>query len=121
MPKHYDSKEQVAPKFKIRDLVLLNTRNNKTQRPTKKLDQKRVGLFIICKFIETKACKLWLPQVMKLHTVFHVSLFDAYQQSQVTRSDVIHPDLQEIEGVVADKEFEVQEILGKQEVEEGGV
>lgn len=58
---------------------------------------------------------------MKIHPMFCVSLLNPYRQSQLTCKDRVLSDMQEIERVVTDEEFEVEEILGSQEREEEGI
>src|SRR5271155_4801219 len=71
--------------FKEGDQVLLSmcNINNPVDRnqPTKKLTNRFAGPYIITKVISTTAYKLDLPNTMKIHPVFHVSLLKPYQPS----------------------------------------
>ena len=53
MSKYYDPKRQEHPNYKNRDLVMLNTRNISTKRPTRKLAPKLYGPFKIIEKIRT--------------------------------------------------------------------
>jgi hypothetical protein len=55
------------------DLVFLFSRNIKTVRPSKKLDDKILGLFKILKAVRT-FYRLQLPTIMRIHDIFHPSL-----------------------------------------------
>jgi hypothetical protein len=55
------------------DLVFLSSRNIKTARPSKKLDDKMLGPFKILETVET-SYRLQLPTTMRIHDVFHPSL-----------------------------------------------
>jgi hypothetical protein len=55
------------------DLVFLSSRNIKTVRPLKKLDDKMLGPFKILKTVGT-SYRLQLPTTMRIHDVFHPSL-----------------------------------------------
>ena len=75
--KYYDQKHK--PKtFQVGELVLLDTRNVRTQRPSKKLDYKYDGPFKIKEIINPQAYKLDLPQRLRIHPVFHISLLQSY-------------------------------------------
>lgn len=65
-----------APAFQPGDRVWLNARNIRTQRPSRKLDNKRLGPFTVSRVIGSHAYELKLPNTMKVHPVFHVSLLD---------------------------------------------
>jgi len=64
--------------FNVGDKVWLSTRNIKTTRLSKKLDYKRVGPYKVSKVINQNAYKLDLPNTLRIHNVFHVSLLDVY-------------------------------------------
>ena len=58
---------------------MLNGRNIKTRRPTKKLDHKNHGPFQVEKIVFPLAFRPTLPRKWKIHNVFHVSLLESYQ------------------------------------------
>lgn len=61
-----------APEFKVGDMVMLDRRNIKTERPNRSLDHKNLGPFKIVKALDNMAYQLDLPPAMKgLHPVFH--------------------------------------------------
>jgi len=63
-----------APRFKPKDMVMLNTRNLKTGRPTEKLTPRWEGPFEVIK-ASSHAVQLRLPVNMKsIKNVFHVSM-----------------------------------------------
>jgi hypothetical protein len=55
------------------DLVFLSSRNIKTVRPSKKLDDKILRPFKILKAVKT-FYRLQLPIIMRIHDIFHPSL-----------------------------------------------
>ena len=73
MKRFYDAKHQEAPQYKLGDLVWLNTKDIRTTRPAKKLDNKWEGPFPIDKIISRNAYRLKLPHSFKIHPVFSVS------------------------------------------------
>jgi hypothetical protein len=105
--KYYDAKHKRV-EFNVGDKVWLLSQNIRTQRPSKKLDWKRLGPYPILERIGTQAYRLQLPSPMKIHPVFHVSLLDRYIESDIpTRTQPPPPS------VLVDNqvEFEVEEVL----------
>jgi len=70
------------PDYQVGDLVMLNGRNIKTRRPSKKLDHRNHGPFQIEKIVSPLAARLTLPRKWKIHNVFHVLLLEPYQTSE---------------------------------------
>ena len=65
------------------DKVWLLSANIRTERPSKKLDWKRLGPFTIDHRIGLQAYRLKLPPSMRIHPVFHVSLLEPYVTSTI--------------------------------------
>ena len=63
-------------------MVILDGRNIKTCRPSKKLDHKNQGPFQVEKIISPLPIRLTLPRKWKIHNVFHISLLKPYQTSE---------------------------------------
>ncbi|CCO37111.1 Retrotransposable element Tf2 155 kDa protein type 3 [Rhizoctonia solani AG-1 IB] len=72
-------KGKPPPEFASGDKVLLLASNFTSQRPNKKLDHKQYGPFSVLEKIGSHAYRLVLPETMKIHDVFHVSLLTAYK------------------------------------------
>jgi len=62
-----------APRYRPGDLVMLNTRNLKTSRPSEKLTPRWEGPFKVLK-VSSHAVMLQLPVNMKINNTFHVSM-----------------------------------------------
>lgn len=71
---YLQDKRKMAPQLKKGDKVYLLTKNLKTRRPTKKLDQVKVGPFLIEEQKGPQNYRLQLSKDAKIHPVFHVSL-----------------------------------------------
>jgi len=82
MTKYYDQKACQQPDIKVRDFVMLNAKNIRTKRPTKKLSPRMHSSF---KLLEIKkgerAFKLEISSRWKIHRIFHVSLLEPYRAS----------------------------------------
>src|SRR5271169_5792359 len=102
--------------FKEGDQVLLSMRNINNpvdrNRPTKKLTNRFAGPYTIIKVISTTVYKLDLPNTMKIHPVFHISLLKLYQplptdfERPISLPVIIIPEDDH-------KEYEVEIILDK--------
>ena len=71
--KYYDHRHGDVM-YKVRDLVLLSTRNLKMKGTPRKLHRRFVGPFWVIETIGQQAYGLSLPEDWKIHPVFHVSL-----------------------------------------------
>src|SRR3978361_2145987 len=81
MGRYYDKKSKEAPKMKIGDLMMLNSKNLRTRRPSRKLDHTIHGPFEIEKLLSPTAVRLKLPKRWRIHNVFHISLLEPYRVS----------------------------------------
>jgi len=82
MRRYTDPQHTKPPEYQIGDLVMLNGRNFKTCRPSRKLDHKNHGPFQVEKIILPLAVRLRLPRKWNIHNVFHVSLLEPYRTSE---------------------------------------
>ena len=71
-----NKKRKEGPQLKRGDKVYLHTKNLKTTKPSKKLDNIRVGPFLIDEVRGPVSYKLKLPNDARVHPVFHISLLE---------------------------------------------
>ena len=90
---------------------MLNAKNIRTKRPTKKLAPKFYGPFQVTKRIGGHAYELELDNRWRIHNVFHVSLLEPHHQNQMPLRKQIRPEPEEIEG---EKEYEVEKIISSE-------
>lgn len=102
-----DKHRSEEPEWVIGDKVWLNRKHIQTDRPTEKLDYRRLGPYKIIEKIGRRAYKLKLPQSMKIHNVFHVSLLEKVKPDNFNRQPIPLPP------VIIDEqeEYEVKAIL----------
>jgi hypothetical protein len=103
-----DQHRSAPPVLNPGDEVWLLSRHIRTQRPSKKLDFKRLGRFKILERVGTHAYKLELPPTMKVHPVFHVSLLEPVATDPLPGQVQPPPPPVVVDG---DLEWEVEEIL----------
>jgi hypothetical protein len=73
----YANKKRLgSPRLKKGDKVYLLRRNIQTTRPSDKLDHKKLGPFVIEQSLKPVNYKLRLPDHMRIHPVFHISLLE---------------------------------------------
>jgi hypothetical protein len=106
----FDAHVKETPPFQVGDLVWLSRKHIKTNRPSVKLDAKRLGPFKILEIVgEAKsAYKLELPPRMRIHPVFHASLLTPYRANTIPGRVQPPPPAVIVDGV---EEYEVESIL----------
>jgi len=102
--KAINHKRKNGPQLQKGDKVYLHTKNLKTKRKTKKLDQVKVGPFLIDSQIGPVNYRLQLPEDAKIHPVFHVSLLEP-ADAETPLQETFHYQSEE------ENEYEVEEIL----------
>ena len=79
--KCYDQRATPQPDIDIGDLVMLNAKNIRTKRLTKKLSPQQYGPFKVLEKRGNRALKLDISPRWKMHAVFHLSLLEPYKVS----------------------------------------
>ena len=91
--------------FKIKNKMMLFTKNLKNVRPKKKLFYKFTKFFEIENVVESQTYRLCLPDQWRIHFVFHVSLLELYY----TNANIVSSA--KIVLMSEDEEYEVKDIL----------
>ncbi len=104
-----------SPRYQVGDKVWLSTKNMRTKRPCRKLDDKWVGPLTIKRVINGRAYELDLPPEMRLHPVFYVNLLRPAAENPLLGQ---RNDESSLPGPVVGvddepEEWEVEEIVGK--------
>jgi len=107
--------QKEPPAYQVGDLVILNGRNIKTRRPSRKLDDKNHGPFQIEKIISPLAIRLTLPRKWKIHNVFHVSLLEPYRTSEYRTPPDPSKILREADNIEQSEEYDVEEVMSSVE------
>jgi hypothetical protein len=101
---HVNKKRKTMPQLKRGDKVYLLTKNLRSKRPSKGLDNVKVGPFLILNQKGPVTYTLDLPPDAKVHPRFHVSLLEPADPSTPLQK-TFHFQTEE------DNEFEVEKIL----------
>ncbi|QRW27796.1 Retrotransposable element Tf2 protein [Rhizoctonia solani] len=97
------------PEFQPGGKVWLLASNITLQRPNKKLDHKQYGPFPVIERIGFHAYCLALPETMKIHDVFHVSLLSAFKQD--TEFDCTFTPLPPVITAEGEEEYKVDKFV----------
>src|SRR5436309_789497 len=108
MGQYVDPHRLEHPSFQIGDKVLINVKNMRTRRSSKKLNHRYLELFPITKLIETKAVQVELLKTMHCHNVFHVSLLESYKINTFYSRKQQIPKLTIVD---EEKKYELEKIL----------
>jgi len=79
MMTYYDRKGTEQPSIEVGNLGMLNAKNIRTKRPSKKLSPKLYGPFKVLEKKGSRAYKLEISPQWKIHQVFQVSLVEHYR------------------------------------------
>jgi hypothetical protein len=110
MKKYADQQRKEAPTYQVGDLVMLDGRNIKTRRPSRKLDHKLHGPFQVEKVISPTAIRLTLPRRWKIHNVFHTSLIEPFRSGTRAPPDPTK-SLREADDVEGSEEYDIDEVM----------
>src|SRR5438105_2287138 len=108
MNKHTDVHRIEHPPFQVGDKILINVKNIRTRRSSKKLNYRYLELFPITKLIGLKAVQVGLSKTIYYYNVFHVSLLELY------KTNIFNNRKQRISKLTIvdeEKEYELEKIL----------
>jgi len=115
MKKYADRKRVEVNEYRVRDLVMLSTKDLKYQmvrRRTEKLTERFVGPYKVQKIVLSNAVKLELPSIVKIHPVVNVSRIRLYVgQVEGQRKEQPAPVI-----IKGEEEWEVERILNKRKI-----
>jgi len=113
MKRYADRGRKKTEEWKKGDQILLSTKDLVfKERPSKKLMERYVGLYVVEEVVSSNAVKLQLPSSMRIHLVVNVSRIVHYKE-QVKGQKKEEGKSVEVEGV---KEWEVEKILNKKKM-----
>ena len=117
MKKSYDKGKCLSHEYSKGDLVWLDTWNLKMDHPSKKLDNKQAGPFMVEEKVGPAGYQLKLPRAWRIHWVFNELLLTPFIAPSFLSQDLPPPPLPMIED--DHLEYEVEVILDVKKVGQG--
>ena len=108
MKKYFERKATEQPSIEGRDFVMLHGKNERTKRPSNQLSPKLHGPFKVLEKKGSRAYKLQISPLWKIHPLFQVSLLEPYRASTRPNREQAPRDPGDIEGDLA---WEVERII----------
>ena len=109
-----DRSRKEAEEYRVGDKVLISTKDFSMElrkRVTKKLMEKFIGPYVVKKIVSGNAVELELPTVLRIHLVVNVRRIVKYKEQVEGQKKILPPSVE----VAGEKEYEVEEILDRQE------
>ncbi|QRW01435.1 Transposon Tf2-1 polyprotein [Ceratobasidium sp. AG-Ba] len=114
---HRSKEDTPKHEYKVGDKVWLVGQNITTRRPSKKLDNKKLGPFVISEKISSHAYRLELPKTMRTHNVFHINLLAPFTEDKdFHRRQARPPPIVTEEG---EEEYEVDHVVAWEQRKNG--
>ncbi|QRW03473.1 Transposon Tf2-1 polyprotein [Ceratobasidium sp. AG-Ba] len=114
---HRSKEDTPKHEYKVGDKVWLVGQNITTRRPSKKLDNKKLGLFVISEKISSHVYRLELPKTMRTHNVFHINLLTPFTEDKdFHRRQARPPPIITEEG---EEEYEVDHVVAWEQRKNG--
>ena len=114
MKKQVDRNRKEAEEYRIRDKVLISTKDFSVElikRATKKLMEKYIGLYVVRKIVLKSTVELELLASLRIYLVINVRRIVKYREQVEKQKKILPPPVK----VAGEKEYKVEEILDKQE------
>ena len=114
MKRQADRSRKETEEYRVGDKVLISTKDfliELMKRATKKLMEKFIGLYMVKKIVSENAVELELPLLLRIRPVVNVRRIVKYREQVEGQKKILPPPIE----VAGEKEYEVEEILDKQE------
>jgi len=114
MKRQADRIRKKAEEYKVGDRVLISTKDFSTElmkRVIKKLTEKFIGPYVVKKIVSENVVELELLVSLRIHPVVNVRRIVKYRKQVEGQKKISPPSIE----VAGEKEYEVEEILDRQE------
>jgi len=109
-----DRNRKETEEYRVGDKVLISTKDFSMElikRAMKKLTEKFIGPYVVRKIVSENTVELELPALLRIHPVVNVRRIVKYREQVEGQKKIPPPPVK----VAGEKEYEVEEILDKQE------
>ncbi|TPX43284.1 hypothetical protein SeMB42_g04788 [Synchytrium endobioticum] len=79
--KYADETRRPEEEFDVGQEVMISTKNLRTKRPSRKLEDKWIGPYYIKRKISPVTFEVHLPKNLRIHPIFHIHLLKRYHRS----------------------------------------
>ena len=114
MKRQADRSSKEVEKYRVGDKILISTKDFSMElrkRAMKKLMEKFIEPYVVKKIVSENAVELELPAVLRIHPVVNVRRIVKYKEQVEEQKKILPPPVK----VAGEKEYEVEEILDRQE------
>jgi len=114
MKRQADRNRKEAEEYRVGDKVLISTKDFSMElmkRATKKLMEKFIGPYVVKKIVSENAVELELLALLRIHLVVNVRRIVKYREQVEGQKKILPPPVE----IAGEKEYEVEEILDRQE------
>ena len=114
MKRQADRSRKEAKEYRVGDKVLISTKDflmKLMKRVTKKLTEKFIGPYVVRKIVSENVVELELLVLLRVHPVVNIRRLVKYQEQVEGQKRILPPPVE----VDSEKEYEVEEILDRQE------
>ena len=114
MKRQVDRNRKEVEEYRIGDKVLISTKDflmELMKRAIKKLTEKFIGPYMVKKIVSENVVELELPVSLRIHPVVNVRRILKYREQVEGQKKIPLPPVE----VAGEKEYEVEEILDRQE------
>jgi len=114
MKKQMDRNRKEAEEYRVGDKILISTKDFSMElmkRAMKKLTEKFIGPYVVRKIVSENAVELELLVLLRIYLVVNVRRIVKYREQVEEQKKILPPPVK----VASEKEYEVEEILDRQE------
>jgi hypothetical protein len=106
--KYYNQNHQPI-RFRKNEIVLVSTKHLRLKSASRKISPRYISPYKIDQPIGAQAYRVHLPNSLRIHNVFHISILEPYQQRAGETQEILNnPEL-----INNEEEYEVEEVLAR--------
>jgi len=114
MKRQINRSRKEAEEYRVDDKVLISMKDFSMElikRVAKKLMEKFIGSYVVRKIVSKNVVELELPALLRIHLVVNIRRIVKYREQVEEQKKILPPPVE----IASEKEYEVEEILNRQE------